>query len=984
MEDLYGSRVKSFQKLMRFKIRDILLVSSLYDEYLFEEDGRLYELIRQDFQALNLSQTPDITHVTNGTEAIDLALNEQQFDLIIATLHIEDMHVIKFAKMVRDAGLKVPIILLAYDNRERKELVTKYDTSVFERIFIWQGDYHLLLGIIKYVEDRMNVENDTKAVGVQSIILVEDNVAFYSMYLPIVYTEILNQSRRLISEGVNVTHRFLRMRARPKILLCTTYEEAWSFYEKYQEFVLGIISDINFKRNGVRDREAGIAFAETVRSQHPDIPILLQSSNQGFAEKARAIGAGFLLKGSPTLLTDLRDFMLDNFGFGDFVFRSRGGREVGRAFNLKSLEEQLAVVPDESILHHAERNHFSNWLKARTEFGLAHRLRPRKISDFESVGALRDELINSIRNYRDVQQRGVITEFSKETFDPRNSFARIGSGSIGGKARGLGFMNTLITTYHVDRKFENVEISVPSAVVIATDVFDRFLERNNLELFALNATDDAELNKRFVDAPYFPEDVLIKLVEFLEINKEPLAVRSSSLLEDSQYQPFAGVYQTYMIPNNNRDPAVRLRELLMSIKLVYASTFSNRAKDYMKATTYRLQEEKMAVIIQRMVGARHNDRFYPAFAGVAKSYNFYPVPPQDSSDGIVHVALGLGKLVVDGGNAVRFCPRYPRHLLQFFSTLETIRNAQQEFLALDLQMGLDHENHQTPEVFVQKFDLSKAEEDETLYFVGSTYSPENDSVYDGVSRSGKRVVTFAPVLKHNIFPLAEILELILEMGTWGMGTHVEIEFAVNMNVPQGRPKEFAMLQIRPLVLNLEAEELNVDNVDKESLICESRQVLGNGAIKDIYDIVMVDIEKFDRSKSRDAAVELSTINSRLVAERKPYVLIGVGRWGSLDPWLGIPVTWDQIAGAGVIVESGFKDFNVTPSQGSHFFQNITSFRIGYFTVNSVDNVGFVNWEWLAQQKAVEETNCIRHLQFDKPLDIRINGHKNKGIIVKPM
>ena len=984
MEDLYGSRVKSFQKLMRFKIRDILLVSSLYDEYLFEEDGRLYELIRQDFQALNLSQTPDITHVTNGTEAIDLALNEQQFDLIIATLHIEDMHVIKFAKMVRDAGLKVPIILLAYDNRERKELVTKYDTSVFERIFIWQGDYHLLLGIIKYVEDRMNVENDTKAVGVQSIILVEDNVAFYSMYLPIVYTEILNQSRRLISEGVNVTHRFLRMRARPKILLCTTYEEAWSFYEKYQEFVLGIISDINFKRNGVRDREAGIAFAETVRSQHPDIPILLQSSNQGFAEKARAIGAGFLLKGSPTLLTDLRDFMLDNFGFGDFVFRSRGGREVGRAFNLKSLEEQLAVVPDESILHHAERNHFSNWLKARTEFGLAHRLRPRKISDFESVGALRDELINSIRNYRDVQQRGVITEFSKETFDPRNSFARIGSGSIGGKARGLGFMNTLITTYHVDRKFENVEISVPSAVVIATDVFDRFLERNNLELFALNATDDAELNKRFVDAPYFPEDVLIKLVEFLEINKEPLAVRSSSLLEDSQYQPFAGVYQTYMIPNNNRDPAVRLRELLMSIKLVYASTFSNRAKDYMKATTYRLQEEKMAVIIQRMVGARHNDRFYPAFAGVAKSYNFYPVPPQDSSDGIVHVALGLGKLVVDGGNAVRFCPRYPRHLLQFFSTLETIRNAQQEFLALDLQMGLDHKNHQTPEVFVQKFDLSKAEEDETLYFVGSTYSPENDSVYDGVSRSGKRVVTFAPVLKHNIFPLAEILELILEMGTWGMGTHVEIEFAVNMNVPQGRPKEFAMLQIRPLVLNLEAEELNVDNVDKESLICESRQVLGNGAIKDIYDIVMVDIEKFDRSKSRDAAVELSTINSRLVAEKKPYVLIGVGRWGSLDPWLGIPVTWDQIAGAGVIVESGFKDFNVTPSQGSHFFQNITSFRIGYFTVNSVDNVGFVNWEWLAQQKAVEETNCIRHLQFDKPLDIRINGHKNKGIIVKPM
>ncbi|HTP12456.1 MAG TPA: PEP/pyruvate-binding domain-containing protein [Bacteroidota bacterium] len=983
IEEIYGTRVKSFQKLMRFKIRDILLVSSLYDEYLFEEDGRLYELLRQEFQALNLSQTPDITHVTSGREAIDLALKDQQIDLIIATLHIEDMHVVKFATRLREAGIKVPIILLAYDNRERKELLTNYDTSIFDRIFIWQGDYHLLLGIIKYVEDRMNVENDTMMVGVQSIILVEDNVAFYSSYLPIVYTEILNQSKRLLSEGVNLTHKFLRMRARPKILLCTTFEEAWMYYEKYQDFVLGIISDINFRRNGVRDPEAGITFAKTVRSQHPDIPILLQSSNAAHADKARALEVSFLRKGSPTLLHDLREFMVNNFGFGDFVFRTRSGEEVGRAFNLKTLEDQLQIVPDESILYHAERNHFSNWLKARTEFWLAHRLRPRKISDFQSVADLRNELINSLRLYRDVQHRGVITEFSRETFDLKNSFARIGLGSLGGKARGLGFMNTLITNYHIDNKFEDVEVSVPSAVVIATDVFDRFLDRNDLELFALNATDDTELNRRFADAPYFPEDIVYKLAEFLEINKEPLAVRSSSLLEDSQYQPFAGVYQTFMIPNNNPDPAVRLHELLLSIKLVYASTYSRRAKDYMKATAYRLQEEKMAVIIQRMVGARHGNRFYPAFAGVGKSYNFYPVPPQDSSDGIVQVALGLGKLVVDGGNAVRFCPRYPRHLLQFFSTLETIRNAQQEFLALNLDGGLDPNAHPTPDTFVERYDLSTAEEDQTLYFVGSTYSPENDSVYDGVSRSGKRVVTFAPVLKHGIFPLAEILELILEMGTWGMGTHVEIEFAVNMKVEPGKPKEFAMLQIRPLVLSLEVEELDVDNVQPNELMCESRQVLGNGAIRDIHDVVVVDIEKFDRSKSRDVAAEISAINTKLVAARRPYVLIGVGRWGSLDPWLGIPVTWDQISGASVIVESGFKDFNVTPSQGSHFFQNITSFRIGYFTVNSLDNLGFIDWEWLSRQKAVERTEYIRHLRFSNPIDVRINGHKNKGIILKP-
>ena len=981
--DFLDTRVKSFQKLMRFKIRDILLVSSLYDQYLFEEDGRLYELIRQEFQALNLSQTPDITHVTSGLEAVELAVTEQRFDLIIATLHIEDMNVIKFAKMVREAGINVPIVLLAYDNRERKELVANYDTSIFDRIFIWQGDYHLLLGIIKYVEDKMNVENDTRAVGVQSIILVEDNVTFYSSYLPIIYTEILNQSKRLLSEGVNLTHKFLRMRARPKILLCTTFEEAWTYYEKYQEYVLGIISDVNFKRNGVKDPEAGITFARMVRAQHEDIPILLQTSNPSFAGKAKEIGASFLQKGSPRLLHELQDFMLNNFGFGDFIFRMRDGTEVGRAHSLKTLEEQLQVVPDETILLHAERNHFSNWLKARTEFWLAHRLRPHKITDFESVGALRNELIHSLRLYREIQQRGVITEFHKESFDTKNSFARMGLGSLGGKARGLGFLNTLITNYHIDQKFEHVEISVPSAVVIATDVYDRFLSRNNLEFFALKCTDDNELNRKFAEAPYFPEDIVQKLTEFLDINREPLAVRSSSLLEDSQYQPFAGVYETFMIPNNNPDPAVRLRELLQSIKLVYASTFSKSAKDYMKATAYQLQEEKMAVIIQRMVGARHEERFYPAFAGVAKSYNFYPVPPQDSADGIVHVALGLGKMVVDGGNAVRFCPKYPRHLLQFFSTTETIRNAQQEFLALDLHGGFDHKQDETPDVFVRKYDLSKAEEDQTLFYVGSTYSPENDSVYDGVSRSGMRVVTFAPILKHKIFPLADILQLILEMGTWGMGTHVEVEFAVNMNVPAGKPSEFALLQIRPLVLSLEAEELDVDNIAQEEVICQSRQVLGNGAIKGLHDIVVVDIERFDRAKSRDVAQELSLINTKLIAQKKPYVLIGVGRWGSLDPWLGIPVTWDQISGASVIVESGFKDIAVTPSQGSHFFQNITSFRIGYFTVNSFSNMGFIDWEWLSKQSALEEMTFIRHLRFDDPLTVRINGHKNMGIIFKP-
>ncbi|MGB6033735.1 MAG: PEP/pyruvate-binding domain-containing protein [Bacteroidota bacterium] len=983
IEDIERIRIKNFQRLMRHKIRDILLVSSLYDLYLFEEDGRLYELIRQEFQVLNLSHPPEITHVTTGTEALELMLTEERFDLIITTLHTEDMHVIKFATMVRNAGLDTPIVLLAYDNRERKELVTKYDTSIFERIFIWQGDYRLLIAIIKYVEDRLNVENDTRVVGVQSIILVEDNVKFYSTYLPIIYTEILNQSRRLISEGINLTHRFLRMRARPKILLCTTYEEAWDFFEKHQDFVLGVIADVNFRREGKKDPEAGLRFAEAVKALHEDIPILLQTSNPDLEKPARKAGASFLLKDSPRLLHEIRDYVLNSFGFGDFVFCLPTGKEVGRAVDLKSLEEQLRRVPDESIVHHAKRNHFSNWLKARTEFPLADRLRPRKVTDFPSVSELRSDLIRSLREYQDMRQRGTITEFTRESFDPNNSFARIGGGSLGGKARGLGFINTLINSYNIHDRFPGIEIAVPSAVVIATDVFDRFLEENRLERFAQTVTNDEKLMRRFLKAPHFPEDVIVKLSELLDLIREPLAVRSSSLLEDSQYQPFAGVYQTYMIPNSHPDDAVRLEELLQSIRLVYASAFATKAKDYMHATDYRLEEEKMAVIIQRMVGAERHGRFYPDFAGVAKSYNFYPVPPQKPTDGIVLVALGLGKTVVEGGNTVRFCPKYPRHLLQFFSTKETIRNAQQHFYALNLSESREKQNGHRPDIFLQQFDLTKAEEDETLFHVGSTYSPENDSVYDGISRNGKRVVTFAPILKHKIFPLPEILDLVLEMGAWGMGTPVEIEFAVNMGVSHDAAKEFAFLQIRPLVLSRELEELNVEDVEQSGLICSSTQVLGNGAYNGIHDIVVVDIDTYDRSKSRAVAQEVSTLNSKLLAAGRPYILIGVGRWGSLDHWLGIPVTWDQISGACTIVESGFKDFNVTPSQGSHFFQNITSFRIGYFTVNPFSKLGHIDWNWLLEQESVEELQFTRHLFFEKPMSVRINGRLNKGIILKP-
>ena len=982
LENILHARLKKFQKLMRFKIQEILLVSSIYDYYLFEEDGRLYELIRSEYQNLNLSQATEINHVTIGQEAMELLKGNHSFDLIIATLHIEDMHVVKLANEIKEMGVELPIVLLAYDNKERKELTTHYDTSVFERIFIWSGDYHLLIGIIKYLEDRMNVESDTQNIGVQVIILVEDNIKFYSSYLPLVYTEIFNQSQRLIQEGINITHKFLRMRARPKILLCTTYEEAWEYFKKYEDYVLGIITDNNFKHYGVRDPEAGLKFATAVKEKHRDIPIIIQTSDQNLEEKVKQIGASFLFKNSPRLLHDLREFMLDQFGFGDFVFEMRDGTAVGRAVNLKELAEQIAKIPEESLLHHAEGNHFSRWLKARTEFFLAHKLRPRKVADYESLEALKQDLIYSITSYIEERTKGVISDFRKDTFDPKNSFARIGGGSLGGKARGLGFINTLIANYNIKSLFKDIEISVPSAVVIGTEVFDQFMRDNNLEMFAINENNDVKITQKFIEAFYFSKEIKQKLYDFLEIINEPLAVRSSSLLEDAQFQPFAGVYQTYMLPNSNPDINVRLEELLQTIKAVYASTYHKKAKDYMKATSYRLEEEKMAVIVQRLVGSEHKGKFYPDFAGVGKSFNFYPVPPQKSDDGIALVALGLGKTVVEGGNTVRFCPRFPKHLLQFFSTKETLMHAQQDFYALDLNGKLDHHPESTKDPLVKRFELVESEADGTLYSVGSTYSTEDEAVYDGISREGIRVVTFAPILKHKMFPLPEILNMLLGLGTWGMGSPVEIEFAVNLSLPPDKPKEFAMLQMRPLVISRELDELKID-FKSSDLICQSSQVLGNGATDDIYDLIFVDTNKYDRSKSKEVASEIAHLNSKILNEKKPYVLIGIGRWGSLDPWLGIPVTWDQISGAVAIVESGFKDFEVEPSQGSHFFQNITSFRVGYFTVDASHKIGFIDWDWLLSQPAVEELEFAKRLKFKNPVSVRINGHKNIGIILKP-
>jgi CheY-like chemotaxis protein len=966
---------------MSHHIQDILLVTSLYDSFILAEDGNLGELVLTEFLDLNLRHSPELTHVSTGEEAIGLATERRRYDLIISSLNIGDMTVVDLAEQLRDAGLSTPIVLLAYDARELSDFLTTHDVSEIERIFLWQGDVKILLAIVKYIEDRLNLTHDTGQVGVPAIIVVEDSIRYYSSFLPVIYSELMHHAQNLVPEGVNRAHKLMRIRARPKILLCQTYEEAWGYISQYPDEILGVISDIEFPRRGELDGLAGVELARQVQALRYDIPIMLQSSRPENEALARYAGASFLLKDSPVLLQQLRAFMAGGFGFGDFVFRLPNGEEVDRAADLQRLIEKLKTVPAESIAYHSAGNHFSRWLKTRTEFSLAEKLRPRKLSDFGGVEELRQHLVDSMEEYRRDQNVGVVVDFERDRFDASVPFTRIGSGSMGGKARGLAFVNFLLKQHGASSRFPGVRITVPPAVVLGTDIYDEFLDRNRLRDFAIKCQDDKEILERFLTAR-FPRTIEKDLEAYLSQVDYPLAVRSSSLLEDNQYQPFAGIYDTFMLPNNHQDPDIRLEQLVATIKQVYASAFSSHAKAYLDATPYRLEEEKMGVVIQRLLGARHAGLFYPDFAGVARSYNFYPTPPFGSGDGIAAVALGLGRTVVEGERCLRFCPRYPRHILQFSSVNDFLNYSQREFWAVDLGLGTEavHDPHDFRMV---KLGLDRAEEQGTLHAVGSTYSPENDAVYDGLARPGVRLVSFAPVLKHDRFPLAQVLDYLLKIGAQGTSAPVEIEFAVNLSTPPGAPAEFGFLQMRPLAISREFEELEIGELRREDVLVESASVLGHGRIDDIRDVVVIDYDRFDRSMTHEAAADVAHFNAELKARGIPYVLIGVGRWGSADPWLGIPVTWDQIAGARTIVEAGFKDLRVTPSQGTHFFQNLSSSHVGYFTVNQDVGEGLVDWEWLAAQPALKDTRTVRHVRLDEPLVVVMHGKTNRGVIFKP-
>lgn len=968
--------IPTLPNLMARRIEHILLVASEYDSFVFEEDGLLTELVFSGPADVGATHAPRVTRASSGEEALRLVA-DRDIDLVITMLRVGDMDVFAFGRALRAARPELPLALLIANDLELGRLGDRRRELNVDAIYVWQGDAGIFVALMKELEDRWNAPQDTREGGVGVIILIEDSVRFRSTLLPILYDELVHQTHRVMADGINPRQRLLRMRARPKILVAETYEEAWTLFETYRENLFGLIADVSFQRGGAMDPQAGVEFVRVVKRELPDLPALLQSSEAGNRAQAEAIRATFLHKQSPTLDSDIRDFMLAHFGFGDFVFFLPDGVEVNRAADLREMVRVINEVPYESLAYHASRDHFSNWLRARTEFVLAARLRSVKVGDFPDLQVMRDFLRENFEDALRQHRRGMVEEFDRERFDRSTNFARIGGGSLGGKARGLVFVDGLVARSGIEDEFPGVRIFVPRCTTIGTALFDEFLESNRLRGRWLQRASDDEVRNRFLKAP-LPADLVADLTALLEQIGDPLAVRSSSLLEDSQFHPFAGVYDTFMLPNNDPDPAVRLAQLCDAIRRVYASTYSRAARVYLAATPHHLEAQKMGVAIQQIVGRPHGDRFYPNFAGVVRSYNFYPFRDQRPEDGVAMVALGLGQLVVEGGAALRFCPAYPQVLPQINAGRGFLDQSQRFFYAIDLR----RDPVLTRDGAVVRLDLDEAERDGTLAPVGSVWSPENDALYDGIHREGVRAVTFAHVLKSEIFPLAAILRRALEIGRAGMGGPVELEFAANL-FPDGGG-EFALLQARPYGLSGGLEPVEIDPTPRESYLLYSERALGNGTMRNLRDVVYVKPAAFDSGSTRQIAAEINACNDALTSDGREYLLIGPGRWGTANPWLGIPVVWSQISGARVIVETTLEDFLVDPSQGSHFFHNLTSLGAAYLAVDPRSGRDHVDWDWIESQPQVSETQFVRHVRCDAAFEVRIDGRTSRAAVLKPM
>lgn len=972
----------SFDLLMQKRIHRVLVICSNYDNYMLEEDGRIDEQIFNEYVSLNLRYPPIFVQTDNADDAFKM-LSEGNVDLVISMLSLKGTDVFAMAKKIKEKYEHIPIVVLTYFSREVSLRLEGEDLSAIDYVFCWLGDASLILAIIKLIEDKMNAEHDIEQVGVQAIILVENSIRYISAYLPNIYKIVLLQSLDFQREALNEHQRMLKMRGRPKILLANNFNDAFELYNKYKYNVLGVISDISYKRDGVPDENAGFELCKVVMADDDKVPFLLQSSNLDHKRKAEEMGAGFIHKYSKSLSLELRNFIIQNLAFGPFVFKNPDTLEpIAIATDLQSLQQKLLTIPDNTLEYHATRNHFSKWLNARALFPVAQMFKYIRKEDFDTMDEMRRFLYVAISSFRLGKGRGVIAKFDKTSFDEYQIFSRIGEGSIGGKARGLAFINRIIKNNKLFNKFPDVLITIPRTVVLSTDIFDEFMDHNNLYSVALSDLPDDEILNRFINAE-LPGRVYQDFYAYLAVSRShPIAVRSSSKLEDSHYQPFAGVYSTYMIPRL-ADNKLMVKALSDAIKEVYASVYYKASKAYMTATSNVIDEEKMGIILQEVCGNRHGDIFYPTLSGVARSINYYPIGSEKAEDGIANVAFGLGKLIVEGGMSLRFCPKIPKKVLQLSSPEAALRDTQKEFRALDL--NIDSFVPSTDDgVNIKRIDIRDANNDGAMKYLASTYDHVNNILRDGISSPGKRVITFSNILQHKSFPLADILTTLMELGQREMNNPIEIEFAANLEAPPGTPKIFNFLQIRPIVHSDETYNINLDNVKKERTIIFSESALGHGLFKGIHDIVYIKPESFNAAQNKDTVAIIENLNSLFLKQSAGYVLIGPGRWGSTDPWLGIPVKWPQISAARIIIESGLKNYRIDPSQGTHFFQNLTSFRVGYFTINPYINEGYYDVDYLNKANVVYEDSVIRHVRFEKALEIMVDGKRHKGAIMKPV
>ena len=967
-----------YHDLMRDRVREVLLVGSLYDSFVVESDGVLTEQIYGEYFKLNLNTIPRVTCAYTEESALDL-FREGRFDLVIIMASLDFDMPLRLAALMRSIWPDIPLLLMVTNNSSLAMLdMERPELSAFNRIFVWNGYSKLFVGMIKYIEDWRNVEADTRACEVRVILLIEDSVRYYSRYLPVLYKVVLRQTQALVEEEhITETYKLMSIRARPKILLASTYEEALRIFETYKPYLLTVITDIRFNRNGACDENAGFDFVRFAKQELPDLPVLVQSSEPNIREKAFAVGASFIDKNSESLEMELASFLQTNLGFGNFIFRLPDGKEISRARNMSEFVQKLNEIPIESLLYHAEHNHFSAWLMARGEIHVAKILRPYKITDFSSPVQLRQFIVRMIDQIRSTRSRGMVPYFDPEMVEYQRYLCKIADGSVGGKGRGLIFIHSLLENLDFSQYIQGVRVSMPNTVFVGIDEFEHFLELNGLWAWAYYGDSASEVRKVFVEKSLTIQ-LKDRLRQFLAVSTKPLAVRSSGLFEDMLMVPFSGVYDTYILPNNHPDPEVRLKQLCDAIKLIYASLFSKEARAYFEAANYNLEEERMAVVIQELVGSPHGGYFYPHAAGVAQSYNYYPVSYVKPEDGLCIAALGLGTYVVGGGSAYRFCPKYPK--LDVLSPDHALESTQRYFHALSLE-------DEAPDLLkgemasLSELPVSAAEKDRYFPMLASTWDSADQRFVPGVQAKGSRVIDFANMLKYDAYPFAKAIEVVLDVASKSMGTPVEIEYAFNFDAGREEPVLY-LLQLKPLIHIEDRIEIDPASILPEVCFILSRNCMGNGRDVSIRNIIWVDPRTFDRSETLEIAAEIDELDAIARQESFNYLLIGPGRWGTRDRWLGIPVSFSQISHAKAIVEADLPGFAVESSQGSHFFHNLTTMRIKYIKVTQSSADNFVDWEWLYQMPTRIRTKHCALTKLESPMDLRFDGRSGIGAVIK--